>query len=154
MKDRSTPARNGAEPAPNPSEYSHARHTYLELRPNGPRALLLMAAAIPAGAQAWLPAKGEGTVSVLVSNTLSKDHFLPDQRYDFGHIDANTVLFDVTYGLTDRMAVTVGLPIVDVEIPRRVSASADHAGRRQLAHARRRTSASTSATTSSAVRWS
>ena len=75
-------------------------------------ALLLTAAAVPAGAQAWLPAKGEGTVSVLVSNTLSKDHFLPDRRYDFGHIDANTVLFDVTYGLTDRMAVTVGLPIV------------------------------------------
>jgi hypothetical protein len=78
----------------------------------GLAALLLMATAIPAGAQAWLPAKGEGTVSVLVSNTLSKDHFLPDQRYDFGHIDANTVLFDVTYGLTDRMAVTVGIPIV------------------------------------------
>jgi hypothetical protein len=74
--------------------------------------LPLVVAATPAFAQAWLPAKGEGTVSVLVSNTLSKDHFLPDERYDFGHIDANTVLFDVTYGLTDRMSVTVGLPIV------------------------------------------
>jgi hypothetical protein len=74
--------------------------------------LLLLTASSPAFAQAWLPAKGEGTVSVLASNTLSKDHFLPDERYDFGHIDANTVLFDVTYGLTDRMAVTVGLPIV------------------------------------------
>lgn len=74
--------------------------------------LVLVLASAQAHAQAWLPAKGEGTVSVLVSNTLSKDHFLPDQRYDFGHIDANTVLFDVTYGLTDRMAVTVGLPIV------------------------------------------
>jgi hypothetical protein len=74
--------------------------------------LVLVLSAAHAHAQAWLPAKGEGTVSVLVSNTLSKDHFLPDQRYDFGHIDANTVLLDVTYGLTDRMAVTVGLPIV------------------------------------------
>jgi hypothetical protein len=75
-------------------------------------ACLLGTVVTPAFAQAWLPAKGEGTVSVLFSNTLSKDHFLPDERYDFGHIDANTVMFDVTYGLTDRMAVTVGLPIV------------------------------------------
>ena len=89
------------------------RHTTISFRaPIAVAALLLAAAASSAGAQAWLPAKGEGTVSVLVSNTLSKDHFLPDQRYDFGHIDANTVLFDVTYGLTDRMSVTVGLPIV------------------------------------------
>lgn len=73
---------------------------------------LLLVTASSAYAQAWLPAKGEGTVSVLVSNTLSKDHFLPDERYDFGHIDANTVLFDVTYGLTDRVSVTVGVPIV------------------------------------------
>jgi hypothetical protein len=73
---------------------------------------VLLGAAAPAGAQAWLPAKGEGTVSVLFSNTLSKDHFLPDKRYDFGHIDANTVLLDVTYGISDRVAITVGLPIV------------------------------------------
>lgn len=75
-------------------------------------ACVLLAVAAPAFAQAWLPAKGEGTVSVLFSNTLSKDHFLPDTRYDFGHIDANTVMFDVTYGLSDRVAVTVGLPVV------------------------------------------
>jgi hypothetical protein len=78
----------------------------------GLAALALSAAAAPAHAQAWLPAKGEGTVSVLVANTLSRDHFLPDERYDFGHIDANTVMFDVTYGLSDRVAVTVGLPVV------------------------------------------
>ena len=65
-----------------------------------------------ADAQAWLPAKGEGTVSVLFSNTLSANHYLPNVRYDFGHIDANTMLFDVTYGLTDRVAVSVGLPMV------------------------------------------
>jgi hypothetical protein len=59
-----------------------------------------------------LPAKGEGTVSVLFTNVLSREHFLPDQRFDFGHIDSNTMLFDVTYGVSDRMAVSVGLPIV------------------------------------------
>jgi hypothetical protein len=63
-------------------------------------------------AQAWVPAKGEGTVSVLFSNVLSKDHFLPDERYDLGHIDANTFLFDVTYGISDRVSVSVGLPLV------------------------------------------
>ncbi len=65
-----------------------------------------------ARAQAWLPAKGEGTVSVLFTNALSKDHYLPDERFDFGHIDSNTVLFDVTYGISDRLAVTAGLPVV------------------------------------------
>lgn len=74
--------------------------------------IIVSATAGPAHAQAWLPAKGEGTVSVLFSNVLSKDHFLPDTRYDFGHIDANTFLFDVTYGISDRVALSVGLPLV------------------------------------------
>jgi hypothetical protein len=59
-----------------------------------------------------LPAKGEGTVSVLFTNIASRDHFLPDVRYDAGQIDANTLLADVTYGLTDRIAVTFGVPLV------------------------------------------
>ena len=74
--------------------------------------LVFFAAVTSAYAQAWLPAKGEGTVSVLFSNTLSTKHYLPDLAYDRGHIDANSMLFDVTYGVSDRMAVTVGLPIV------------------------------------------
>ena len=74
--------------------------------------VVFLAAASSAYAQAWLPAKGEGTVSVLFSNTLSTKHYLPDVAYDRGHIDANSLLFDVTYGVSDRMAVTVGLPIV------------------------------------------
>jgi hypothetical protein len=73
---------------------------------------LLALAPSTALAQAWLPAKGEGTVSVLFTNTLSTKHYLPDIAYDRGHIDANTTLFDVTYGLSDRLAVTVGLPAV------------------------------------------
>jgi hypothetical protein len=86
-------------------------HRILGVRVAG-TALTLLAAGVPAYAQAWLPSKGEGTVSVLVTNVLSKDHFLPDKRYDRGHIDSNTVLFDVTYGLTDRIAITAGLPVV------------------------------------------
>ena len=74
--------------------------------------VLLVVSSAPAHAQAWLPAKGEGSVSVLFSNTLSTRHYLPNIAYDRGHIDANTMLFDVTYGLSDRVAVTVGLPMV------------------------------------------
>jgi hypothetical protein len=74
--------------------------------------LLAAATAGPASAQAWLPAKGEGTISVLFTNIVSRDHFLPDRRYDFGRIDANTLLADVTYGLTDRVAITFGVPVV------------------------------------------
>ena len=74
--------------------------------------VVFLFASSTAFAQAWLPAKGEGTVSVLFSNTLSTKHYLPDVAYDRGHIDANTLLFDVTYGVSDRMAVTVGLPVV------------------------------------------
>jgi len=74
--------------------------------------LALSLAATAAQAQAWLPAKGEGTVSMVFSNSLSTKHYLPDVAYDRGHIDSNTMLFDVTYGFSDRMAVTVGLPMV------------------------------------------
>jgi hypothetical protein len=74
--------------------------------------VVIVLSAAPVHAQAWLPAKGQGTVSVLFSNALSTDHLLPAARYDFGHIASNTMLFDVTYGLSDRMAVTVGLPVV------------------------------------------
>jgi len=75
----------------------------------------VVGAIAPAGiaqAQTWLPSRGEGTVSVLFSNTVSQDHYLPDRRYDLGQIDANTLLVDLTYGLTDRFTVTVGMPVV------------------------------------------
>jgi hypothetical protein len=74
--------------------------------------LILVCTAATARAQAWTPAKGEGTVSVLFTNALSKEHYLPDQLYDFGHISSNTMLFDVTYGISDRLTVTAGLPLV------------------------------------------
>jgi hypothetical protein len=74
--------------------------------------VLILGGAPPAAAQAWLPAKGEGTVSVLFTNVVSREHLLPDTRFDIGRIDSNTVLFDITYGLSDRVAVSVGLPLV------------------------------------------
>jgi hypothetical protein len=74
--------------------------------------LILAAAPPPSSAQAWLPEKGQGTVSVLFTNATSNEHFLPDRRYNLGRIDANTILLDVTYGLSDRVAITFGIPLV------------------------------------------
>jgi hypothetical protein len=65
-----------------------------------------------ASAQAWLPAQGDGSVSLLFSDTYAKYHFLPTERVDVGHIRSETTLLDVTYGLTDRVTVGVSLPLV------------------------------------------
>ena len=73
-----------------------------------------VAGAVPAvaGAQAFLPAKGDVYVSVLFSNMYSNRHYLPVQEVDLGEIDSNALLFDATYGLSDRMAISFGLPLV------------------------------------------
>lgn len=65
-----------------------------------------------ADAQAWLPSPGEGTVTVEYQNVLSKDHFVPTQAVDIGHIESHAVVFDVSYGLTPRVALDVSLPMI------------------------------------------
>jgi hypothetical protein len=75
-------------------------------------ALVVAAMPQPAAAQAWLPGKGEGSVAVVFTNVTSREHFLPDRRFEMGQIDANTILADVSYGITDRFAVTFGVPVV------------------------------------------
>lgn len=72
----------------------------------------LLTGVASASGQALLPPKGEAYASVLFTNVFVKNHFLPAHPVDIGHIDTNVTLFDLTYGLTDRMAVTVGLPLV------------------------------------------
>jgi hypothetical protein len=66
----------------------------------------------PAWAQAWTPPQGEGTVSVQFQDAFVKYHQLPTVRLDRGHISGETLLVDFTYGLTDRVAVSVSLPWV------------------------------------------
>src|SRR5438128_8263475 len=66
--------------------------------------------ASPARAQAYLPAKGEGSVSVVFQDMSVIYHFLPTTPVDRGHIRGETLLVDVTYGLTDRVAVSIALP--------------------------------------------
>jgi hypothetical protein len=75
-------------------------------------AAVLAGSAPAARAQAFVPAQGEGAVSFLYQDQLFRYHFAGTQAVDVGPIDARTLLFDVTYGLTDKVAITVGLPVV------------------------------------------
>lgn len=79
-------------------------------------------AATPARAQAFLPAQGEGTVSLLYQDQFYKYHLNPTVEANNGQIYAKTLLVDVTYGLSDKIAITFGLPWVAT----RYSGSAPH----------------------------
>src|SRR6266542_1599156 len=59
--------------------------------------------ALPAKAQAWVPAQGDGSVSLIVSDIYSKYPYLPVDPIDLGHLRSYTGVLDLTYGLTDRM---------------------------------------------------
>lgn len=66
-----------------------------------------------AAAQAWVPAAGEGSVSILYQDLFVADHFFDrGQRRDRGEIHSSNLLVDFTYGITDRLAVTVGVPFI------------------------------------------
>jgi hypothetical protein len=77
---------------------------------------LLVWPAAPAAAQAFLPSQGEGTVSVLYQNTLVDRHLLSDgSRLDAGQIKADGVFVDVTYGVTDKAAISVNVPFLSAK---------------------------------------
>jgi hypothetical protein len=64
-------------------------------------------------AQAWVPLKGEGSVSILYQDLFVADHLRANgTREDRGQVRSQGLLFDATYGLTDRLAVTLGVPAV------------------------------------------
>ena len=63
-------------------------------------------------AQAWVPARGEGSVSVAVQTMKVTKHLAGTVSVDAGDIDTNVVLADFTFGLTDKIAVDVALPLV------------------------------------------
>jgi hypothetical protein len=65
-----------------------------------------------ASAQAWTPDKGQGAVSVAVQELNVKKHLSGTRAVDAGHINTVVVLTDVTYGLTDKVALDLALPIV------------------------------------------
>lgn len=63
-------------------------------------------------AQAWLPSKGEITLSFLVSDSFVDRHDLNGVSDPNSDISTKTFLADVTYGLRDDLSLTVSLPIV------------------------------------------
>ena len=77
-----------------------------------------LAAALAADAQAWLPPKGEATLSLGYGNVFVTKHFLgttanpgDSVETDNGHIRGQSVAMEAGYGITDRLAVSVGVPL-------------------------------------------
>ena len=75
-------------------------------------ASMLTVAAPSAHAQAFVPAQGEGAVSVMYQDQFFRYHYSPTVQVDAGQIYARSTLFDVTYGLTDTVAVSMALPVI------------------------------------------
>lgn len=65
-----------------------------------------------ARAQAWTPASGETTVSVMYQNAFYRYHLVRTVRADRGHVQTNNIVVDATYGLTRKVAVDFGVPFV------------------------------------------
>src|SRR5256885_6672 len=72
----------------------------------------LLFSAHAAFAQAWVPEQGEGAVSVSVQELNVKKHLSATTIRDSGHINTVVLLTDVTYGLTNKIAVDLAVPIV------------------------------------------
>jgi hypothetical protein len=73
---------------------------------------LLAGSSRAARAQAFVPAEGEGTVSMLYQDQYFRYHYAPATPVDVGHIYSRSVLVDVSYGVTDKLALSIGLPWV------------------------------------------
>lgn len=69
--------------------------------------LLLASASFSLGhAQAWLPMKGEGQVTLTYENLYVRDHFdYTGKRFQAGPIRTNTVITTLEYGLTNKLTL-------------------------------------------------
>ena len=77
--------------------------------------LLLCWFAGTAAGQAWVPEKGEGSFSTTYNFISSAGHFRTDgSKAAEAAAKSQGVLFDFEYGVTNKFAVTVSLPIVAV----------------------------------------
>jgi len=74
--------------------------------------MLLTALPVSASAQAWLPDKGSGGVSLQYQNDLVRNHAYGSTQADAGHIDSHEIIADVVYGVTDRIAVRLSVPYI------------------------------------------
>jgi hypothetical protein len=76
-------------------------------------ALVLVASAADSRAQAWLPTKGEGAVGMTFGAYGFEGHFDgTGQRIPYGGTHALSAAGDVSYGITNRLAVAASLPFI------------------------------------------
>jgi hypothetical protein len=75
-------------------------------------AIVTLFAATQAQAQAWLPSRGEISMSFVVSNSFVDEHDLNGLRDPNSDIKTQSLLTDVTFGVRDNFSVTVALPLV------------------------------------------
>lgn len=79
------------------------------------QAVLLACIAVPGllPAQAWLPPRGEGTISISYQNTYVHNHLNYDGHlWQLGDINSQAVTVDTDYSLTDKLALRIALPYV------------------------------------------
>jgi len=77
--------------------------------------LILIAGLQPASGQAWVPEKGTGDFSTSYNYLSSEGHLgVNGGREPEAAALAQNALFEVDYGITDRLALTVFLPIVTI----------------------------------------
>lgn len=77
--------------------------------------VLALTAVAPAAAtaQAFVPQQGDGAVAILYQNQYVQWHSLYDgSRLDGGPTRTHVLAVDLTYGLTDRLALNVSLPYI------------------------------------------
>ena len=66
-----------------------------------------------AAAQAWVPARGEGNVSVTCQNYYATGHFdVAGRKNKNGATHAKTIVAELDYGITDTIGLIVSLPYV------------------------------------------
>jgi hypothetical protein len=74
---------------------------------------LALGASVLVRGQAWLPARGEGSVSLNYLGMFTSDHLLSSgEPLDRGPTQFSTVTAGVLYGITDRLAVSGELPYI------------------------------------------
>lgn len=80
--------------------------------------VLAGAATVPAAghAQAWLSEKGTLSYTLGYGDVFNKKHYLPDGgELDVGHTRVKSLAVSFTYALTDRLALSAGIPLVSSE---------------------------------------
>jgi hypothetical protein len=74
---------------------------------------LLLAFGAQGAAQAWVPEKGEGSFTTGYNYLSFKGHFTSEgNKVAEAGAKAQSVVFDLEYGITNRLAVTFSVPIV------------------------------------------